>query len=349
MKKFLIKISYTVLPVMSILIGTMIYLSLSIIPNATGDIGKLGMIAFGHEYNHFLEQNYLKETLFETIKQEDILSLSNGKEPVEKLDVLTIGDSFSQQGVFGYQNYLAHKNIKIVNCFDNVTDNPLQIAYDLLDRDIINHKLTKILIVGIGERTIDGRIKSFNPSISPKKQQSIRVNELETAKSSNDWSVSRARDYILYRIGIENPIYKVRLRQDLFTSDEPNVLYLYNKDIENGNCLKSATATKITEVYKTLQDKARERGVKLYLMVAVDKYDLYQNYIVDNQYPRKTINEDLERVMPNTPELLLTKNYLVPLLERGEKDIFMFNDTHWSYKASEVVANEIYCKIKDYL
>lgn len=33
---------------------------------------------------------------------------------------------------------------------------------------------------------------------------------------------------------------------------------------------------------KTIQDKARERGVKLFLMVAVDKYDLYQDYIVNN-------------------------------------------------------------------
>lgn len=53
--------------------------------------------------------------------------------------------------------------------------------------------------------------------------------------------------------------------------------------------------------------------------------------------------------MPNTPELLLTKKYLVPLVKRVEKDVFMFNDTHWSYKASEAVSNEIYSIIKDYL
>ena len=341
MKKFLFKLSFTVFPVMLFIIGCMTYLSVYVSPNVSGDIGKLGMIPFGHEYNRFLEQNYLKETLFKTVKQESICEVQT--------DVLTIGDSFSQQGICGYQNYLAHKNIKVVNCFDNVTDNPLQIAYDLLERDIVNHKLTKVLIVECGERTIEGRFKSFNPNISRKEQQQqpVRVNEPETANNSNDWSVSRARDFILYRIGIDNPIYKATLRHDYFTSNEPNVLYFYNEEIEKGHCLKVSTATKMMEVYKMLQDKAKERGVKLFLMIAVDKYDLYQDYIVDNQYPQKTINEDIERVLPDTPELILTKKYLVPLVEKGEKDVFMFNDTHWSYKASEVVANEIYCRIKD--
>lgn len=343
MKKFLYKLSYTVFPVMLFIIGCMIYLSVYVSPNASGDIGELGMIPFGHEYNRFLEQNYLKETLFETVKQENICEVQT--------DVLTIGDSFSQQGICGYQNYLAHKNIKVANCFDNVTDNPLQITYDLLERDIVNHKLTKILIVEIGERTIEGRIKSFNPNISRKEQQQqpMGANKPETAKNSNDWSVSRARDFILYKIGINNPIYKATLHHEFFTSDEPNVLYFYNKDIENGHCLKGSTATKTKEVYKTLQDKARERGVKLFVMVAVDKYDLYQDYIVNNQYPQKTINEDIEKVLPNTSELILTKKYLVPFVKRGEKDVFMFNDTHWSYKGAEIVADSIYSIIKDYL
>lgn len=340
MKKFLIKLSFTVFPVMLLLIGSMIYLSVYVSPNASGDIGKLGMIPFGHEYNSFLEQNYPKETLFETVKRENISKVQT--------EVLTIGDSFSQQGRYGYQNYMAHKGIKVVNCFDNVTDNPLQIAYDLLERNIINHELTKILIVECGERTIVGRVKRFNPNTirDEHMKKSAGEKEPEIVNNGNDWSVSRARDFILYRIGIENPIYKAVLRQDFFTSDEPNVLYLYNKDIENENCLKGSIADKVSEVYKILRNKARERGVELFLMVAVDKYDLYQSFIVDNRFSPKTINEDLERVLPDTPELILTKKYLYPLVERGEKDVFMFNDTHWSYKASEVVANALLSKWK---
>ena len=35
------------------------------------------------------------------------------------------------------------------------------------------------------------------------------------------------------------------------------------------------------------------------------------------------------------------KRHLLPLIERGEKDVFMFNDSHWSYKASSLIAHEL--------
>lgn len=33
------------------------------------------------------------------------------------------------------------------------------------------------------------------------------------------------------------------------------------------------------------------------------------------------------------------------MIEKGEQDVFLFTDTHWSYKASEVVADELYQQI----
>jgi hypothetical protein len=41
----------------------------------------------------------------------------------------------------------------------------------------------------------------------------------------------------------------------------------------------------------------------------------------------------------------MSKQYLLPLIEKGEKDVFMFNDSHWSYKASSLVANELVNRI----
>jgi hypothetical protein len=42
----------------------------------------------------------------------------------------------------------------------------------------------------------------------------------------------------------------------------------------------------------------------------------------------------------------MSKQYLLPLIEKGEKDVFMFNDSHWSYKASALIANELMNRIK---
>ena len=80
-------------------------------------------------------------------------------------------------------------------------------------------------------------------------------------------------------------------------------------------------------------------------MIAVDKDDAYQSFIIDNPYPRKTFCEEIERVIGKTPQLFMSKQYLLPLIEKGEKDVFMFNDSHWSYKASSLVANELVNRI----
>jgi hypothetical protein len=77
-------------------------------------------------------------------------------------------------------------------------------------------------------------------------------------------------------------------------------------------------------------------------MIAVDKYDLYQTHIVDNPYPTKTVNEDIERILGKNANLFMTKECLLPLIEKEEKDVFRYTDTHWSYKASETIAEALY-------
>ena len=104
---------------------------------------------------------------------------------------------------------------------------------------------------------------------------------------------------------------------------------------------------KVKEVFDLLTCMAQKRGIKLIFMLPVDKYDLYQDYIVDNPYAYpKRINEDVREILGDIPEVLLSKYYLQPLIDKGEKDIFLFDNSHWSYKASEVVGKELSRRIK---
>ena len=43
---------------------------------------------------------------------------------------------------------------------------------------------------------------------------------------------------------------------------------------------------------------------------------------------------------------MLCKYLLTPLLEKGEKDVFLFDDSHWSVKAAEVVGTELSRRVK---
>ena len=73
-------------------------------------------------------------------------------------------------------------------------------------------------------------------------------------------------------------------------------------------------------------------------MPVVDKYNLYSKYIVSNIYPQSIFFEEL-RKLPKEYNLIDTKAILAQEIEKSKKDIFYVDDTHWNYKASEVIFN----------
>ena len=351
MKKFLVRLSYTVLPVWAILVVTVLYISLYVSPRMSGDIGRLACIPFGFEYDQMLEQGALKDTFFMTVNRPAELKRVH-------TTVLTIGDSFSQMGRIGYQNYMAKLGVHVVNMHLEPHNSPLQEAYNILNRGLVDSTKVKVLIVENVERDFELNVQTFrafttemteseemesdNAVAEPDESKSV---EAPKAGSSTNWSVERARNLILFKTGYQSPVFTATLSRDLFTCDAPRSLYFYHDDIDQGVSMSPASEEKTRLVWQSLNQKAKEQGVFLILMIAVDKYDAYQSFIIDNPYPRKTFCEEIERVIGKTPQLFMSKQYLLPLIEKGEKDVFMFNDSHWSYKASSLVANELVNRI----
>ena len=334
MKMFLIKLSYTVLPVFLLLFGLVAYVTLYISPRTTGDLGHLAYIPFDCQED---APGEMEELLFEDVRQTD--SLRN-----IHVDVLTVGDSFSRMGKLGYQNYLAAQGVSVVNCKRELYDNPFQYAYNILDRGLVDSANISVLVVQVGERDLVIRSEEFDVN-------KVDIRELGSKSpsngggSANDWSLLRARDFLMYRLD-KSPVYKVTLDKDYFNSKEPRSLYFYCADITNGVNIGDASRQKIQEVYQILTRKANERGIALLLMIPVDKYDMYQDHIVDNPYPRKTYIEEAREIFGDTPNVLLCKDLLTPLIEKGEKDVFLFDDSHWSTKAAEIVGKELSKRVK---
>ena len=274
----------------------------------------------------------MEELLFEDVRQTD--SLRN-----IHVDVLTVGDSFSRMGKLGYQNYMAAQGVSVVNCKRELYDNPFQYAYNILDRGLVDSTNISVLVVQVGERDLVIRSEEFDVN-------KVDIRELGSKSpsngggSANDWSLLRARDFLMYRLD-KSPVYKVTLDNDYFNSKEPRSLYFYCADITNGVNIGDASRQKVQEVFQILTRKAEERGIALLLMIPVDKYDMYQDHIVDNPYPRKTYIEEAREIFGDTPNVLLCKDLLTLLIEKGEKDVFLFDDSHWSIKAAEIVGKEL--------
>jgi len=300
--------------------------------NTTGDIGRLGKIFFEKNYFQYLEKNYLTDNL--TI---DTLIISYEKLQIDNASkVCTIGDSFSGQRIFGYQNYLAHLlGFKITNILRK-DDNPLNTAIALLNSNIIDNSNCSILILSSADRMVIYRLTDIDFEMLYKKPLKIDDNQ---NKKNTDNSLNDLFSFIRLKFDYDNPIFKHSLKQECFTHSRfSKILFNYKSDMYFLNTSKIDIA-KAKENLILLNKKFSEKGIKLIFLIAADKYDVYRPFMEDNSLPIDTITDSLS----NIPDVVVinTKPMLQEMVQNGEKDVYMVNDTHWSYKASEAVAREL--------
>lgn len=75
-------------------------------------------------------------------------------------------------------------------------------------------------------------------------------------------------------------------------------------------------------------------------MPAVDKYDLYYDYIQNNTHLKNPFF-DLIRPLKKDYYFVDTKNILSTLLQKDIKDVYWIDDTHWSHIASQAISKNI--------
>lgn len=349
MKKFFIKLSYTVIPVWILLVGMAVYLWVS--NDNSGDLMRLGLIDGDSSYTDSIREiDALPKVYYKNQDNDSLLR-------IDSCDVVVIGDSFSHGGGVGkqgdYVNHLAHETGQRVVVFapNNIVGSPIQVAYDVLKLGVIDSSNSKNLIVEEVERYLISRHRSFADDHTslprPKKQEEL-VQETKKENKRKDFSpLLRVKDYLFYHLFGANPIYKVQLSRQLFTSNEPDILYFYSDDVKSDYDAFFDNRQSVVDSYKAVIDLAKERGVNLVILIACDKYDMYQDFILDNPYPAKTLNEDIAKWMaPELDRFVIAKQVLHPLLEQGVKDVYLFNDTHWSPASSRLIAAEVAKKLK---
>ncbi len=347
MRKFLINISYTVLPVWLFFVGLAVYLWLT--NDNSGDLMRLGLINSGPEYTDSIRAGLLPQVYYGGLDDDHLLRR-------DTCDVLVIGDSFSHGGGVGkqgdYVNYLAHDSRLKVVVFtpqDPTLSSPVQVAYDILNLGIIDSINVRNLVVQEVERYLVPRHNGFVTTNTAIPRLEKAETEAEAPASKQDVSpLLRVKDFLFYHLFGANPIFKVKLSRPVFGGEQPDQLYFYREDVEIGFDVTSNSREKIIDSYQKVIELARVRGVNLIFLVACDKYDLYQDYIIDNPYPAKTLNEDLQQWMPSQDldYFVFSKRVLLPYVEQGVKDVYLFNDTHWSPASSRLIAAEIIKKLK---
>jgi hypothetical protein len=303
--------------------------------NISGDLGKLGGISFGKTYDKTLSENHLSNNLVKNIPFHDISNLVDKTHPA----IFTFGDSFSQLQNAGYQNYLAHLwNGEIVNIQSNA-DSLLYHLISLLNSEIIDSSFCKIMIVESVDRDLIARLSNINfeylylPTVQEKP-----FNEITT-------ELFKLCSWIRLQMNYDNPVKKYNLKKSPFTHKWANKLFYYKEDL-NFFKIKKEDIDKAEENLLLLNKKFSAKGIKLIFLIAADKYDVYRPFASDNSLPTDHTTEKL----PKIPCVCIidSKPILQSMVQQGIKDVYRINDTHWSYKASETIAQAIYSIILDY-
>ena len=283
----------------------------------------------------------------------------------QQIDLLTFGDSFSQGGGGGlnryYQDAIASATgMTVLNVYPyrEVMDKsprqdlfePVRTLLGLLHSGYIDKIMPKYVLLESVERKCGERFGSlFNPL------QSVPLGQLEAYYRRDFNAVDRVPDtYFInsgnlkfvyynlrYRIfGKGHPtVPRMALTQALF-SGEHQTTVLYH--VEDEQFLRKPLQQDVETMNKNLNlvaDLLAQKGIKLYFMPVVDKFNLYRPYMVRTDLPQSSFFEKI-RPLPKRYQLIDTKALLADELKRGELDIFHYDDTHWTWKASQAIARQ---------
>lgn len=342
MKRLIFKTSFFIVPFAILYFITLIFYNDAPSP----DLLRLGYIPN-------VNKDYRK--IFFLSKKEEFEKLSNHKK--KKYKILTIGDSFSDRGGYGYQNILAEDGFSVLHVDRFISKNPIQALLNLSNGDFFDTFNIKYVVLQNIERHIIDNIKDI------KLDDKLLLYEIDSLIQTHKVTESNYKYQFFSRATIEFPlyhfprfyfsknyisnkqVYNVELNSKTLFSNNSNKLLFFYTDLVNTN--QNNFVENLHKLNNTLNEISRnliEKNVKLIVLPSPDKYDLYYDFIVDKKNLTKPLFFDNFKTLRKEYIYIDSKKTLSDEL-KFKKDIYFFDDTHWTPIASEIIANKIKEKI----
>jgi len=281
----------------------------------------------------------------------------------EKVDMITVGDSFSQGGGGGrnpfYQDYIAsNNNFTVVNFPSKVNMgrpgyftpiNTLAILYNsgMLDR----LKPSYILLESVERYAPERLVFSFSFDDTEPLDRLLSYyagyKPVDVLKNATDSFINTGNvKFIYYNIKDLFPVTKINdnvhrsgLRRTMFSGQYGDRLYYYHDEHTNSVSLTRDTVRAMNDNLNVIADKLAEKNIRLVFMPVVSKLTLYGEY-ADPPRNDSFFFEEL-RKLPKRYRFVDTKELLRDAVQHGELDVFYKDDTHWSWKASQKIFDAV--------
>jgi len=277
----------------------------------------------------------------------------------QKIDVLTIGDSFSNGGGGGLNAYY-QDHIASINDFNVLNIKRLPFAgkgiaktfFALYSSGAIDQIKPRVVLLSMGSRDLVSRFATeLDWDYKPRTQEILKAllamkpMELSAYQLKNIPVVNSANFKLpYYTLGYKfipcmKMVCRFPLKESLFTVKAKKEILVYKKSLQNVYLSTPENIAKVNANLNRIAEMLKEKGIKFYFMPAVSKYDLYSEFIASNPYHNDQLFELLSPLKKEYT-LINTKEILLPSLREGEKDLFYADDTHWSAKASNRIFSQ---------
>ena len=306
---------------MAIILPVALYYAWRIAPNVSGDLGRLNLVPYGQEYT--LNINGMVN------EQTDSLCVTQCHDipTIQRFPIITIGDSFSNQGYYSYPHFLGRDyGFQVGNIERNKFYQPIQDYISLLNAGAF--KKGQTVIVEIVEHYYVWRLNwlDFNSKAIPE------LGPIVQAQWGKDL-LSEAARWVRLSIGYNNPVKKFVLDKDCFSHPtRSRELYVYREEMS----FLEIHEPQISDAIRNLEELfnlSKEKGINMYFLVCADKYDSYEPWIIGN-HPECNILKHL----PDDDHIIIMTPHIRELIENGVKDVYQINDGHSSTVGSELCA-----------
>jgi len=342
MKKFIYTTALFLLPIL--LLHLFMYLFYTY---EKGDLIRTAyLVDFYPNYRDNFKSNEEVDTLYDYF--EEVF------EDRSAIQVLTIGDSFSYKGSLGYQNYLA-PYFDVVH-FNKKSIDPLQKLSSLVNGDFFDHYQVDYVILESVERSAvlrSERIKIKKKLDFKDIRNQIIIDQEKGNQGKADYGYkfpskrifSIPYNSLVYsfvdQYQFEDRVNFTKLDQGTFFSTHSEDFLFVNSDV---NALSRNNDVRQVEglnlVLNNLAQKLKQKGVQLVVFIAPDKYDLYYDHLKFREDYEKPLFFDILKRLEKDYLYVDSKAVLESYLGK-KKDLYYYDDTHWSPVGAELIAEEL--------
>ena len=339
MKKFiLLGLLYTSIPILGGILNS-VFLQVD-----QGDLVRLGKL-----YRNDLPREKLDLQRNRKYKTLNELNLNQEND----FDILTIGDSFSEFGN-GYQNGLIERGYKVVNFEHKLTSNPIQELIDIVNSDLLDRINIDFIVLESIQRDFNERCSQleFNRSVNIDSLYKTNWTQRKTKKVSyaNEFfsigTITAPFVNLAYLFLSKPPMfsdtYKLDLTSSNLFSSKVSDLLVYKDDILKMKSKNSVIETKRSvESLNLISRLLTQKGIKLVVMIAPDKYDLFYNKIAKkHQIVEPQFFTEYKNLSKNYFDVSLYSEFVLAM-NNNVQDIYFYDDSHWSPIGQEIAADLI--------